>query len=338
MRSALRWLYGAVAFVPALMALSCASGSSDKAGKEFEYSTHLDSVKLRYSPGLPKHLFDSSIIEISLRHDPTPETDSLMLEWLPSRSGWSLPTDSFMVRDSTGWYHASVWVCPTEPGELLLRWQTSPFTGFTYHLAARYDSTGTLVDWDDRPVATAPEPNLVVRDTMEFVFYRYWPHVFYRRIHLIRNPDQANTYWIITQSLYRTAGASARSIWPSANLTFDERFPLRTRLWVQGGWVSDTLLATVRNDTMVATIDWTYQTIGDNWEKNTTLFREWDYRRKPRIFFQLDADGHIKWASLQRPTDRRMAAQLKPVDSAPGYDEIARTFKSTKPSERIPVP
>jgi len=284
-----------------------------------------------YTPGPPQQLYDSTVIEIGIKPKTEPEDSTLLLELLPSRAGWSIALDTVMKRGEDGWYRASAWVCPTEPGEYTVRWQTSPFTGFTFYLAARYDSAGQLIDWDNAPVATAPELELYPRDTMEFAFY-YWPHVLYRRVHLIRASEQANVYWIVTQSLYRSAGAETRSMWPSANLTFDERYPLRTRQWSHAGWVADTLLATVRADTMVATIDWSYQGIGDNWERNTTLFREWQYDRTPKIYFQLNSEGHIVWASKEKPAKRRVAAQLHTVESDVDYETAKNRFRSTPPA------
>lgn len=319
-------LVGILALAP-----SCSPRQGDGSAKEFRVESKLESARIRYAPSPPTHVYDSVQVEIALSHDPSLPEDSLALELLPARGGWSMPVDSFLVRDTEGWYRGRIWVCPTESGEFLVRWQTYPFTGFTFHLAARYDSSGTLRNWDNEPVAEGPNEYLVPRDTMEFV-YTYWPHVWYRRVHLIRRPDMQNTYWIITQSLERSAGVSAREIWPSANLTLDSAYPLRPGRWSHPGWVVDTLLVTVRRDTMVASIDWTYQEFVDNWEKNYSLFRDWEHKRSPNIHFQLNTDGHVIWASKHMVGTRRNAAKLAKVAASPPFDSLRDAFIKSPPA------
>jgi hypothetical protein len=300
--------------------------SEDHDPGTFEYRSATDDVEIRYAPGPPQHVYDSALIEVALKPKQAPATDSLALELLPARGGWTMPSDSFFVRDAEGWYRAHVWIRPTETGEFVLRWQTAPFTGFTFHMVAHYDITGQLTDWGNLPGEAPVLSTLVLRDTMEVV-YSYWPHVWYRRIHLVRRPDSARTYYIITQSLHRRAGVSGREIWPTANLSFDSAYALRTRRWDSVGWVVDTLCVTVR-DTLVASIDWSYKEFVDNWEKNYSLFRNWEHERSPDLYFQLDTGGHIRNVWKQKPADRYIAAKLHKIVSLPDYDSLHSAFIS----------
>lgn len=310
----------------AVLAVSLAACSDTRDPSTFEYRSATDDVEIRYHPGPPERVYDSTLLELALRPRQAPDTDSLALELLPARGGWTMPSDSFLIRDAEGWYRAHIWVRPTETGEFVLRWQTAPFTGFTFHMVARYDITGQLSDWGNLP-AEAPVPaTLVLRDTMEVV-YSYWPHVWYRRIHLIRRPDSARSYYIITQSLQRRAGVSGRVIWPTANLKFDSLYALRTRRWDSAGWVVDTLGVTVR-DTLIASIDWSYKEFVDNWEKNYSLFRNWEHERTPDLYFQLDTAGHIKNVWKQKPPERYIAAKLNKIVSTPDYDSLHSAFVS----------
>jgi hypothetical protein len=305
----------------ALVLCGCGGGES---GDYFTYGSATDTVLVAYQPGPPARVFDSSLVVLALKPRGELTTDSLALELMPARGGWCVPVDSFLVRDSAGWYRARVWMRPTAPGNFVLRWQTNPFSGFTFYLVARYDSLGQLATFGDQLDSTLVDPPLLLRDTMELVF-TYWPHVWYRRVHFIRRADTPRTYYVITQSLQREAGVSGRALRPTANLRLDPRFPLRTRRWDQAGWVVDTLSVWVR-DTLVASIDWSYNEWVNNWEKNYTLFRDWTHEHHPDLYFQIDTAGHLAAMWTHRPAGRYIAAKLNTLTSEPDFESVKKDF------------
>lgn len=308
-----------------LLILACASGCSiDEPSGTFTYRSTTDSVKVAYLPGPPAAVFDSELVVLALKPLQVMQTDSLALEVMPARGGWCLPADSFLVRDSSGWYRAQVWMRPTQPGTFVVRWQTYPFTGFTYYLVARYDSAGQLAEVGNVLDSLIVDPPPLVRDTMELVF-TYWPHVWYRRVHLIRRADTPRTFYVITQTLMRSAGVSGREMHPTANLVLSPAYPLTTKVWDKPGWVVDTLSVWVR-DTLVASIDWSYTEWVDNWEKNYTLFRDWEHKRHPDIYFEVDPSGHLNSVWTRRPLGKYIAAKLSTVVSEPDFEALKKAF------------
>jgi hypothetical protein len=232
--------------------------------------------------------------------------------------------DTFLVRDSSGWYRALTWVRPTEPGQFVLRWQTDPFTGFTYYLSAWYDSSGALFHWDHQPDHVSLNAPLWVQDTMELT-YQFWPNVWYRRVHFVKRAEAPREFWVITQSLQRGAGVSGRILRATANLTFDPQYPLRTQRWDRPGWVIDTLCIQVR-DTLVAWLAWSYEEFVEDWEPRESLFRTWDHPGRPEVYFQVDADGHLMGVWKRSPQDKYIAAKMLFDTSKPAFTVVKREF------------
>jgi hypothetical protein len=133
------------------------------------------------------------------------------------------------------------------------------------------------------------------------------------------------TYYIITQSLMRSAGVSGRELHPTANLVLDPGWPITTRRWDGPGWLVDTLSVWVR-DTLVASIDWSYTEWVDNWEKNYTLFRNWEHTRHPDIYFQVDPAGHLRHVWTRRPLGMYIAAKLSSIVSEPVFEAQKQAF------------
>lgn len=299
---------------------------SDKVGeREFQLTRGSDTVTLAYDPGPPSHVFDSTIVSVAIRPARDPGQDSLIFELLPAQGGWARALDSFLVRDTAGWYRARVWLRPTQPGQFVLRWQTVPFTGFTYYLSAWYDSLGEITAWDEVPDHLSSADPLLVSDTMELVF-GYWPHVWYRRVHFVAHPEIARTFWVITESLQRGAGVSSRICRSTANLTLSKQFPLRTRIWDKAGWVTDTLQIRIR-DTLVAWLSWHYEEFVENWEKSNLLFRSWEHE-SPEVYFQTDRDGHLLHVWKSEPQGKYIAAKMVSDTSRPDFDSLKKYFIS----------
>jgi len=295
----------------------------------FEYRSTTDHVKVAYLPGPPDRVFDSALVTLALKPVANLETDSLAVELMPARGGWCLPADSLLVRDADGWYKGDVWMRPTRPGPFVLRWQTVPFTGFTYYLVAQYDSAGQLTGVSNEIDSAGASLPFLVRDTMEFDF-TYWPHVWYRRVHFIKRADTPRTFYVITQTLMRSAGVSGREMHPTANLVLDPAYPLSTRRWDKPGWVVDTLSVWVR-DTLVASIDWRYTEGVDSWERNYALFRKWEHDRHPDIYFEVDPAGHLKSVWIHRPLGKYIAAKLNTIVSKPDYETEKSAFIKGSP-------
>ena len=87
------------------LALGGACSVEDTSGS-FLYRSSTDSVRVAYVPGPPAAVYDSAVVVLALKPLQTMNTDSLALELMPARGGWCLPLDSFLVRDSSGWYRA----------------------------------------------------------------------------------------------------------------------------------------------------------------------------------------------------------------------------------------
>jgi hypothetical protein len=327
----LRWLLTAALF--AVGPIGC---SGDGSSNSFTYGSGSESVHVAYDPGAPGHVFDSAVVTLALRPaEPLPH-DSLALELMPARGGWCMPVDSFLVLDASGWYRARVRMRPTAPGNYVVRWQSHPFTGFTFYFVARYDSAGQLTMAGDAIDTTLADPPLLLRDTMELVF-TYWPHVWYRRVQIIRRADTPRTFYVITQSLQRAPGVSGRTLRPTANLRLDAGFPLRTRTWDRPGWVVDTLSVWVR-DTLVAALEWSYDEWVENWEKNYTLFRDWKHDRHPDIYFQVDREGHLAALWTERPPGPYIAAKMTTVLSEPDFETEKKAFIRGGPPPGSPDP
>jgi hypothetical protein len=307
-----------------LSQLSCGSGDGVGGGKTVRYEGETGWAEVSYSTSPPEHAFDSVKVNVGIRVSRDLETDSLAFEMLPAQSGWARAVDTMLVRDAEGWYRSAIWICPTEAGQFVLSWQTLPFTGFTYYLAARYDSLGQLVEWDEVPDPRYPPYPALVRDTMEVV-YRFWPHVWYRRVHLVKRTDAPREWYVITQSYQRGPGVSGRILGYSANLKTSPDFPLRTRQWDEAGWVVDTASIWVR-DTLVSWLAWTYDEFLDNWESNYSLFREWKHDRQPELYFQLDANGHMKDLWTFKPEGKYIAAKMYADTSRPSFDSLKKAF------------
>jgi hypothetical protein len=314
-------LAGSILSVAWLLVAGCGTGSEGP-GRVFDYRNEVDSVRVAYSPGPPAQVFDSSLVGVAVLPGGELGTDSLFFDLLPAEGGWSLAVDPYLVRDSTGWYRGAVWMRPTERGQYVLRWQTVPFTGFTFYLSAWYDMAGRLARWDQEPKRIPGTVPLLVRDTMEIVFQR-WPHVWYRRVHLVHRGDM--TYWVITQSLQRSAGVSGRRLRYTANLTFDPQYPLRTRVWDEAGWVTDTVLVRLR-DTLVAWLVWDYEEFVENWEKGYSLFRDWQHVKTPEFYFQADPQGHLVGVWRNKPEGKYIAAKMYADTSRPDFDSLKRDF------------
>ena len=123
----------AAAMLVSLLGAACTGGDIPDA---FSYVSSTDDVRVAYLPGPPSAVFDSALVVLALRPEKELQVDSLALEIMPARGGWCLPVDSVLVRDSEGWFRGQVWMRPTQPGAYVVRWQTHPFTGFTYYLVA----------------------------------------------------------------------------------------------------------------------------------------------------------------------------------------------------------
>ena len=87
----------------------------------------------------------------------------------------------------------------------------------------------------------------------------------------------------------------------------------------------DTLSVWVR-DTLVAWMAWTYDEFVDNWEKNATLFRDWQYKRQPELFFQVDANVHMSQVWTSEPQGVYIAARMYADTSLPAFDSLKRAF------------
>lgn len=307
----------------ALWVQGCGGLSSD-ADRTFHYGHETSEAEVRYSPAPPKRLFDSTLMEVRVKPRDYPGTDSLVFELLPAENGWNRALSSHLIKDSAGWYRGAWWMCPTIPGQFVTSWQTIPFTGFTFYLAARYDSVGRLLDWSEKPQIGYPVWPFLVRDTMEVV-YRFWPQVWTRRVHFELRADAPREFYLITQSFQRSRGVSGRRLEYSANLTINPEFPLRTRQWEEPGWVVDTLSVWVR-DTLVAWVAWTYDEFVDNWEKNATLFRDWQHKRQPELYFKTDLFAHLTHVWTVQPEGQYVAAKMYADTSQPAFDSLKRAF------------
>jgi hypothetical protein len=299
-------------------------GTGSRSDGVFTLQSESAFAEFGYAPAPPQHVFDSARIEVRLKPRDLPGTDTLRFELLPAENGWSRAETATLVKDSQGWYRGALWMCPTVPGQFVTSWQTDPFTGFTYYLAARYDSLGQLLDWDDNPKMGYPNHPLLVRDTMEVV-YRLWPQVWARRVHFEKRTDVPREFYLITESFYRSRGVSGRHFEYSANLVPSPDFPLRTRQWEEPGWVVDTLSVWVR-DTLVAWVAWSYDEFVDNWEKNTTLFRDWQYKRQPELYFKTDFAAHLSQVWTVQPEGQYVAAKMYADTSQPAFDSLKRAF------------
>jgi len=312
---------------------ACGTTTQEERPGRFTLGRGEDSVVVSYAPGPPENVYDSLLVEIELSSNKDPGTDRLFLELLPAQGGWSRVVDSFLVRDTDATYRARVWLGPTFPGQYVLCWQTDPFTGHTYYLSAWYDSTGRLTQWDHEPDEVASGRLPLVRDTMELT-YQFWPEVLYRRVHLQRRTDTQRVFWVITESLYRSAGLSSRVVGGTYNLRFDPAYPNRTRRWSGPGWVVDTLSVWVR-DTLVAQLMWTYEEFAENWQQGELLFREWQHDLRPRFYFQVDGNGHLMGVWPAKPQGKYIAARAPTDTSKPAWETLKRAFVK---GDTSPVP
>jgi hypothetical protein len=315
-------LCGALLFLAS--ALWGCGRSVPEGGRTFELESEAATAQLRYLTAPPALVFDSVRMELELLPGQGVPVDSLGFELLPAENGWCRAEGTQLKKNPDGWYRGAFWMRPTVPGQFVVSWQTSPFTGFTFYLAARYDSTGHLVDWSETPTLGYPSYPLVVRDTMEIV-YRRWPQVWARRLHFVRRDDAPREFYLITQSWERSRGVSGRRFEYSANLVPNPQFPLRSRSWEAPGWVVDTLSVWVR-DTLVAWVAWSYDEFVDNWERNTTLFRDWQHTRQPELFFKIDTLVHLAKVWTKEPANEYIAARMYADTSKPAFDSLKRAF------------
>jgi hypothetical protein len=297
---------------------------ADGPGRTFEFKSESSEARVRYLPDPPARVFDSLLLTVQLEPDTSVRAESLVFELLPAENGWCRAVTSHLRKRADGWFEGSFWMRPTVPGQYVASWQTAPFTGFTFYLAVRYDSLGQLLDWDEKPQLGYPVWPFVVRDTMEIV-YRHWPQVWSRRLHLVRRTDAPKEFFLITQSYQRSRGVSARRFEYSANLVPSPHYPLRSQAWDSAGWVVDTLSVWVR-DTLVAWVAWSYDEIVDNWEHNTTLFRDWQHRRQPELYFKVDLLSHLTHVWSVQPADQYVAAKMYADTSRPAFDSLKRAF------------
>ena len=312
-----------------LALLACGPSTEPETGRTFELTKGNSVVRVRYLNAPPAQVFDSIIMSLQLLPDSSVREESLSFELLPAENGWCRAETSHLYRNPEGWYEGSFWVRPTVPGQFVLSWQTVPFTGHTFYLAARYDSLGHLEEWSDRPMVKHPVWPLIVRDTMEVV-YRVWPQVWTRRVHFVRRTDAPKEFYVITESYQRSRGVSGRRLEYSANLIPRPEFPLRSRTWEEPGWVVDTLSLWVR-DTLVAWVAWSYDEMVDNWEKNTTLFRDWHHKRWPELYFKVDLLSHLTNVWIEEPADQYIAAKMYADTSKPAIDALKKAFITGAP-------
>lgn len=296
----------------------------EEPGATFELESGGSKARVRYLDPPPSRVFDSALVRFALQPDSSVQAESLSFELLPAENGWCRTETPYLRKNPEGWFEGSFWMRPTIPGQFVLSWQTIPFTGYTFYLAARYDSLGQMIDWNDKPQVDYPAGPILVRDTMELV-YRAWPQVWTRRLHLIRRMDASKEFYLITQTYQRSRGVSGRRFEYSANLVPKPEFPLLSRKWEQPGWVVDTLSVWVR-DTLVAWVAWSYDEFVDNWERNTSLFREWQHKRSPELYFKVDALSHLTNVWSVQPQGEYIAAKMYADTSLPAFDLLRREF------------
>lgn len=312
--------------LPLLVGCSSTPGGP---GRTFEVKSGGSTARVRYLTDPPAQVYDSMVMSFQLSIDTSLEAESLGFELLPAENGWCRAETPYLSRTAEGAYEGSFWIRPTVPGQFVLSWQTIPFTGHQFYLAVRYDSLGQLVDWDDQPQIHHPTWNFLARDTMEIV-YRAWPQVWSRRVHFVRRTDVPKEFFVITQTYQRSRGVSGRRFEYSANLVPNPQYPLESRRWEEPGWVVDTLSLWVR-DTLVAWVAWSYDDFVDNWEKNTTLFRDWQHKRSPELYFKVDLLSHLTNVWATQPSGQYVAAKMYADTSKPSFDSLKREFIHSAP-------
>lgn len=312
--------------------LAC-NKSSNEQGVAVQLESGGPKARVRYLDAAPEHVYDSALVRFEIQPDSTVRAESLSFELLPAENGWCRAQTPFLHKNAEGWFEGAFWMRPTIPGQFVLSWQTIPFTGYTFYFAARYDSLGNRIDWNDIPIVDYPAGPVLVRDTME-VAYRSWPQVWTRRVHFVRRTDAPKEFYVITETYQRTRGVSGRRLEYSANLIVQPEYPLITQRWEEPGWVVDTLSIWVR-DTLVSWMAWNYEEFVDNWERNTTLFRSWQFKRSPELYFKVDVLSHLTHVWFTQPAGEYIAAKMYADTSKPSFDSLKKEFMYA-PSPTVP--